>query len=77
MIGLRSYERVRLGMARTFQKIRLFKNLTLAENVLAGFHLHHDVPAWQYLIPGAARREDGERCRKDGNLSFGTTSDPI
>lgn len=65
MAGLRSFERVGLGIARTFQKIRLFKNLSLVENVLAGFHNHHQIPGWQYLIPGAARRADRERCLRE------------
>ena len=67
MAGMRSFERVSLGIARTFQKIRLFKNLSLVENVLAGFHNHHLIPAWQYLVPGAARRADRERCLHDAH----------
>jgi branched-chain amino acid transport system ATP-binding protein len=66
LAGLPAHQRVRLGLARTFQKIRLFKQLSLLDNVLAGFHIHHKVPAWQYLIPGAAFRRDWTRCREEG-----------
>ncbi|HEY3078067.1 MAG TPA: ABC transporter ATP-binding protein [Burkholderiales bacterium] len=59
LIGLRAYQRVRLGIARTFQKIRLFKQLTLLENVLAGFHIHQDVPLVKCFLPrGVGRFRD-------------------
>jgi branched-chain amino acid transport system ATP-binding protein len=72
LIGLPAHRRVRLGLARTFQKIRLFKQLSVLENVLAGFHIHRRVPFWQYVAPGAAFRADRERCRAQAEelLSF-------
>ena len=63
--GLPAHRRVRLGIARTFQKIRLFKQLSVLDNVVAGFHIHHDIPAWQYLIHGPAFRRDHARCRTE------------
>ena len=56
LMGLPAYARVRLGIARTFQKIRLFKQLSLLENVLAGFHIHQDTPFWKYLAIGDTGR---------------------
>ena len=65
MVGLPAHRRVRLGIARTFQSIRLFKQLSVLENVLAGFHTHHRMPFWQYALPGAARRADEARCHAE------------
>jgi ABC-type branched-subunit amino acid transport system ATPase component len=56
LVGVPAYRRVRLGIARTFQKIRLFKQLTLLDNVLAGFHIHHDTPLWKHLAFGDTGR---------------------
>jgi branched-chain amino acid transport system ATP-binding protein len=72
LAGLPAHRRVRLGIARTFQKIRLFKQLSVLDNVVAGFHIHHDIPAWQYLIHGPAFQRDHARCRAEAMelLSF-------
>ena len=63
--GMRSHQRVRLGLARTFQKIRLFKQLSVLDNVIAGFHVHHRIPAWQYVFHGDAFACDRRQCRED------------
>jgi branched-chain amino acid transport system ATP-binding protein len=65
LTGMPAHRRVRLGIARTFQKIRLFKQLSVLDNVVAGFHIHHDIPAWQYLVHGPAFRRDHIRCRAE------------
>lgn len=38
--GLRPYQITKLGIARTFQNIRLFKELNVLDNVLIANHLH-------------------------------------
>jgi branched-chain amino acid transport system ATP-binding protein len=72
LAGLPAHRRVRRGIARTFQKIRLFKQLSVLENVVAGFHIHHDIPGWQYLVHGSAFQSDHARCRAEAMelLSF-------
>ena len=65
LVGMPAHRRVRHGLARTFQKIRLFKQLSVLENVIAGFHTRHDIPAWQYIVHGATFRRDHKRCRDE------------
>ena len=62
LIGMSAQHRARRGLARTFQKIRLFKQLSALENVIAGYHTRHAIPVWQYVFHGAAFREDARRC---------------
>ena len=38
--GLKSHDLARLGVARTFQQVTLFRQLTALENVLQGLHRH-------------------------------------
>jgi ABC-type branched-subunit amino acid transport system ATPase component len=65
LVGMSIHRRVRLGLGRTFQKIRLFKHLSVLDNVVAGFHIHHHIPAWQYVVHAAAFRDDHARSRAD------------
>lgn len=39
--GLKLYEITKRGIARTFQNIRLFSELSVLDNVKIGFHAHH------------------------------------
>jgi ABC-type branched-subunit amino acid transport system ATPase component len=65
LTGISAHRRVRHGIARTFQKIRLFKQLSTLDNVVAGFHVHCAIPAWQYVVHGAAFRKHQSRCRDE------------
>jgi branched-chain amino acid transport system ATP-binding protein len=41
LLGLPPHRVAALGVARTFQNLRLFDDLSVADNVLVGRHLHH------------------------------------
>ncbi len=43
----------RLGMARTFQNIRLFGNMTVAENIIIARHCRRKSGIWDSLIGSA------------------------
>jgi len=65
LAGLPPHRRARLGIARTFQKIKLFRQLSALENVIAGFHIHHGIAPWQYVLHGEAFRRNRARCRAE------------
>jgi ABC-type branched-subunit amino acid transport system ATPase component len=66
-----AHRRARHGIARTFQKIRLFRDLSALDNVVAGFHIHGDIPAWQYVVHGAAFRRHHAHCRREAARLLG------
>jgi ABC-type branched-subunit amino acid transport system ATPase component len=53
------------GIARTFQNIRLFHNMTVLENVLVGMdrHFSSNIFGMAIRLPGV-RREEKDRCAK-------------
>ncbi|HNS54900.1 MAG TPA: ATP-binding cassette domain-containing protein, partial [Syntrophales bacterium] len=63
---------VMLGIARTFQTIRLFQNLSVLENVLAGCHCRmRSGPAAAMLrLPGERREEKAALERALAELAF-------
>jgi ABC-type branched-subunit amino acid transport system ATPase component len=63
LVGMSAHRRVRHGLARTFQKIRLFRQLSALENVIAGYHTQHAIPAWQYVLHASEFHADARRCR--------------
>ena len=58
------YRIAALGIARTYQNIRLFGGLSALDNVVVGQHLHRRAPFWRRLVLSpSARRE--ERAARD------------
>jgi branched-chain amino acid transport system ATP-binding protein len=50
LAGLKRHNITKLGMARTFQNIRLFKSMTVLENVMVGTDAHSKVGFWDALL---------------------------
>lgn len=64
LAGLKPHEITRLGIARTFQNIRVFKNMSLRENVMVGLHAHLKYGALDLLVSTAQFRGEEIRARK-------------
>jgi branched-chain amino acid transport system ATP-binding protein len=60
-VGRKPHQVTRLGIARTFQNIRLFANMTALENVMVGVDARHRISVPGAIVRlGRARREDRE-----------------
>lgn len=57
--GRKPYDICRLGMARTFQNIRLSQQMTVLENIMVGCHVRRHCPWWMAPmgLPGFYREE--------------------
>ncbi|NWG02500.1 MAG: ABC transporter ATP-binding protein [Syntrophaceae bacterium] len=76
LIGLLPDQIVRLGIARTYQNIRLFPNLTAIENILVGLHCHLKANYFGIVVGLPATRleekeasEEAKRLLKFVNLT--------
>jgi branched-chain amino acid transport system ATP-binding protein len=72
IIGMRPNRIAELGMARTFQNIELFENLTVLDNILLGRHLNFTYsPLAAAIYRGRAKREEIEnRARAEDIIDF-------
>ena len=63
LIGLDSHQVTRLGVARTFQNIRIFKEMSLLENVLVGMHSHLDYGSQDWLLARSNYKKQEKQAR--------------
>lgn len=62
--GLKPHERVKMGIGRTFQNIRLFKALTVMENVIVGQQSWSQEGILNGLLLGSAIKKEREKAIK-------------
>ena len=53
------------GISRTYQNIRLFRNITAIENLLVGMHLHLNSTWWGAVLGTTATRTDEARAHEE------------
>jgi ABC-type branched-subunit amino acid transport system ATPase component len=72
IVGLEPHAIAKRGIARTFQTLRLFLNMTVKENVMAAAYGHTRARPWQSMLRTPfARREEREMSElADDLLSF-------
>ena len=64
--GLKSHVITRLGISRTFQNIRLFKNMTALENTLVGQHCRMKSGVWGAVMRPKRTMEEEKTAFKKG-----------
>ena len=65
LLGKAPHQLTRRGIGRTFQNLRVFKEMSLLDNVVVGMHAHLDygVPGWLFSLPGFRAQERRARER--------------
>jgi len=64
LVGNKTYQIVAKGIARTFQNIRLFSNMTCLENVMSGQHCRGSAGVWSSVFRSSHQKEEENRIRE-------------
>ncbi len=64
LAGVKPHKITELGIARTFQNIRLFGHMTALENVLVGAHCRMKAGLWPGIFRSAAQRAEEQAVRE-------------
>ena len=72
LCGVAPHKRTKLGVARTFQTLRLFLNMTVKENVMAATYCHTRARVWQSVLrtPHQRREERQVSALAEEKLGF-------
>lgn len=60
--GLPSHKVAQFGIVRTFQNIRLFRSMTVVENLMVAQHMHLDTRLWSGLLRAPRYRRSEQRA---------------
>jgi branched-chain amino acid transport system ATP-binding protein len=74
--GVASHKRVKIGIARTFQNLQIFKDLTVLENVMVGCHARFRSGLWACVLRTPKQRIEEAQIRASAHekldlLGFG------
>ena len=64
LAGMKPHQITQGGIARTFQNIRIFKEMSLLENVMVGMHAHLGYGAFGWLASTSSFRAEERRARE-------------
>jgi branched-chain amino acid transport system ATP-binding protein len=59
------HRRVRLGMARTFQNLEIFRDMSVLENVMVGGHSRLKAGYWQSMLSTRGKRKEEKRLEEE------------
>jgi branched-chain amino acid transport system ATP-binding protein len=71
IVGLRPHQVVKLGIARTFQTVRLFPNMTILENAMVGQHCRSHGGLFGSILRTPRVRAEEERIRERAREALG------
>lgn len=69
--GVAPHDIVKMGIARTYQNIRLFKKVTALDNVMTGFHCRTKANMFSIVFNRRAVREEDTRIRAESERILG------
>ena len=72
ILGMRPHDITALGLARTFQSLRLYLNMSVLENAMTGAYCHTRSGMWStmFRLPAWRREETEIRELAERNLAF-------
>jgi branched-chain amino acid transport system ATP-binding protein len=72
LLKLKPHKITQRGMARTFQNLRLFRNMTVLENVMSGMHCRTRAGAFGAILHSPGQRQEEAEIREaaEGCLDF-------